>query len=367
MRVITPLPISAERQAAVDALRAEGVQPTAGQITGSKALKYAESALGDAPFAGGKATAAQEAQAEQFTRAALRRVGEDADRATPEVIDRAFTRIGNQFDDLAARNAAQHDAQYVNDIIEARNEYDTLFLDPLHSAKVEKVFDRAINNVIRSGQMEGDVYKAQRSQIERMRRASRDPELSMYLADVRDAMDGVMERSIAATNPSDLGAWREVRSQYRNLLALERVSGGGGEQAAAGLISPARLRQAVVAQGRRSYARGIGDFADLARSGNEIMTPLPQSGTGPRLLTHGMPAAIGAALGSPGGLHGAGLGAALGAYAGPAISGRVLMSRPVQAYLRNQAMANALRRMPTTSARALVGAVANPFTHPLGP
>lgn len=363
-RAITPFPISAERQAAVDTLRGEGVQPTAGQVTGSKAIRYAESELGDAPFAGGKATAAQERQIEQFTTAALRRAGENAERATPAVVDRAFTRIGNQFDTLATRNAARYDSQFMQDVITARNNYDHLFLDPLHSAKVEKLFDRTVNNLIRNPQMEGEAYKAQRSQIERMRRATRDPELNMYLAEMRDAMDGLMERSIARNNPADLGAWRETRNQYRNMLVLERVAVGGGEQAAAGLVSPARLRQAVVGQSRRSYARGAGDFADLARAGNEIMSPLPQSGTGPRWFARAIPGMVGATLGSPGGLHGMGAGAAAGAVFGPAAAGRTLMSAPAQAYLRNQLLTRMLRNMPPTTARALMGAMtSNPFAN----
>ena len=43
------------------------------------------------------------------------------------------------------------------------------------------------------------------------------------------------------------------------------------------------LRAALVAQNRRSYARGTGDFNDLVRAGNQVLDKLPESGTAARL------------------------------------------------------------------------------------
>ena len=44
----------------------------------------------------------------------------------------------------------------------------------------------------------------------------------------------------------------------------------------------ARKNGDTVTQNRRAYARGQGDFADLARAGEGVMKPLPNSGTAPR-------------------------------------------------------------------------------------
>lgn len=333
---VTPRPISAERQASVNVLRGEGVEPTAGDITGNKALKRAEGSLGDAPLAGGRNTEAKERINEQFTRAALRRVGENANHATPDVIDRAFTRIGHEFDDLAATHTAQIDPQYVNEIAQAQREYNHLFVDPMRRPIVENVVDHAINQIIAGGgRMEGDTYQAVRSRIDRMRRSyqQRDPDVADFLMDVRESLDGVMERSIARNNPADLGRWQEARRQYRNMLPLERVVTGGGEAAASGIISPARLRQAVLAtHGRRNYARGQGDYADLTRAGNEILTPVPTSQTAERsMLTH--PSLSGAASGL--------------------VGGRTVMSDPFQAYMMNQDIAQYLHNLPGPGAQAL--------------
>src|SRR5690606_21491154 len=139
----------------------------------------------------------------------------------------------------------------------------------------------------------------------------------------------------------------QAREQYRNLLAIEQAATRAGEAAAEGIISPANIRNAAVNQGRRAYARGKGDFSDLARSGSMLLSPLPDSGTAGRLRAQNL-AALGPMLGGAivgggagayqsGDMTGALAGAAVGAMA-PRVAGRALMSQPVQRYLSNQAV-----------------------------
>ena len=336
-RAVSPFRASSPtRQAAVDALRHEGVTDiTAGQATGSKGLQYFESTMG-----GGRGADMLENQGEQFSRAVLRRVGEDAPRATPEVLDRAFTRIGQQFDDLAARNTVPLDAQAQNALLNAATEYQQLV--PQAAPAVENIMNRISTMAAQNGgRLDGATYQASRSQIDRMARNSGDPQLSHALREMREALDDAMERGIS---PQDAAAWREARNQYRNMIVVEQAATGAGENAAQGLISPSGLRNATVAKhGRRNYARGDGDFAELARSGEAVLKPLPNSGTAPRLLSALGPSVSGAV----GGVLGSGFGPAgtvAGALAGsavPAAVGRATMSRPVQAYLRNQVAAGA--------------------------
>lgn len=356
-KAVTPFNIPANRQQSANILASEGVKPTAGDITGSRALKYMENQLGEAPGSGGAYSKTAGKIGDQYTAAVLRKVGENADRATPDVIDRAFKRIGKQFDDLSSRNTAQIDHRYVNDLDQAKKDYDHLFVDPLKAPLVKSVYDRAYNQIAKGLAMPGDVYKAQRSQIDRMRRAnSGDPELSHFLGDIKEAMDGLMERSIARNNPQDLGAWKDVRRQYRNILVVQKAATGAGEAAAEGIITPARLRQATVAQDRRGYARGKGDFADLSRAGTHLMSPMPQSGTAPRELAQNIPAALaGATVGTLAGGPLMALPAAAGAAFGPGMTGRALMSPKVQEWLINQYLANAQTPgLSSSAARAVI-------------
>jgi hypothetical protein len=303
-------------------------------------LQWFEQSLGDIPGAGRRAATAAEATGEGFTRAILRRAGENAPRATPEVIDNAFTRIGDDFDRLAARNTMRPDTRFGRDMRASIDEYRGL-VSPPNRAPVIDNFEAEIGTALarNRGAIPGDTYQSLRSRLERAARAAKaQPEVADTLRDMRLALDAAMERSMQRTGSRDLGAWQQARRQYRNMLVIEKAATGAGENAAMGVISPPQLRQATVAMGRRAYARGRGDFADLARAGEAVLRQLPQSGTAPRAYVQGLPAAGGAALGAMfGGPVGAAAGA-LGAMAAPPLAGRLLMSRPVQAYLGNQAL-----------------------------
>lgn len=356
-RVVTPLPVSPERQQMVNTLLQEGVRPTAGQSSGRRALQYFESELGGAGShsIGGHAGRTGLDQGDDFTRAALRRVGENASRATPEVMDRAFTRIGQQFDDLAARNDLRMDPQLGQDLGNAFREYSELVQASQQAPAVRNLVADIVTRAQRgAGTVPGATYQTYRSRLDRLARGARaDPQLSEALFSLRNALDAGMERSMqAAGNTADVAAWREARTQYRNILVLEGAVTGAGEAAAMGVVSPAKLRQGAVGQNKRAYARGQGDYAELARAGESIMTPLPQSGTAPRLAVRGGAALAGGLAGqSLGGVQGGGAGALVGAMA-PYVAGRAAMSRPAQAYLSNQMLAGQAGQVGADARRA---------------
>jgi hypothetical protein len=342
-RAVTPLPASAERQALAETLRNEGVPLTAGQSSGSKPLQWMESALGDTPGSGGAAARVMENQAENFTAAALRRAGIDANRATPEVIDNAFARIGGDIEGVGRRNNVLPTAAFNNELGRVERNYNNLVSASNRAPVVANTIDD-LRGMIAAGRIDGPQFNAITSRLATQARGStNDPHLQAALQGIRTALDNAMERSLFRTgNQQDMQILRNARREYRNLLVLERASTGAGSGAAEGLISPSQLRNAVVQQNRRAYARGNGDFADLARAGEALLKPLPQSGTSPRHNVTHMLQTIGAIVGGSSGAAGGPGGAAAGALAGlaaPAVAGRALLSRPVQAYLGNQVLA----------------------------
>ena len=351
-RLVTPVGVSAERAAAADILRSEGVRPTAGQITGSKNLRYRESELG-----GARAAEMADATGEQFTRAALSRAGIAADRATPEVMREGLRNLGDRFDDLATRTTVQFDNTLQNDLLADVVSYqqNATAVAPIVENTANRIAEIAAQN---GGVIPGRNYQTLRSDIGRASARASDPSVKFALRDLQESLDDAVSRAM----PSDiLPAWQEVRNQYRNFLTLERAATGAGEDAALGIISPARLRNAtVVTQGRRNYVTGQGDFDELARSGQALLTPLPQSGTAPRLDARtlgGLGGATGAGAGIlAGGPEAAVIGALLGTMA-PAVAGRALMSRPVQSYLANQLLTPTRLSDPRMAAivEALIG------------
>ena len=352
-RIVTPYPLSPERRRMVDVLKNEGVDLTAGQTTGSDKLRYMESELG-----GNAAAKAMETQGEQFTGAALKRAGITASRATPDVMDDAFTRIGNDFNNLAARNNLPPDPRLATDVASVVTDYANL----VPSASRAPVIGKLANDMLQAAQsgLQGKQYQSFVSRIGRMSRGTTDPQLKEVLTGIKDSLDDAMERSLQASGSPDLGAWQEARHQYRNLIVLEQAASGAGEKAAEGLISPSQLRNATVTKhGKRAYVRGKGDFADLARAGEATMKPLPQSGTAPRTAARAMgasiPAIIGTLLGSTMGAPTAIVGGVAGAAA-PYAMGRALMSGPAKSYLTNQLMAKGGKGLTATQ-RAIISAL----------
>jgi hypothetical protein len=318
----------------------EGVTSlTAGQRTGSRGLKYFESEMG-----GGRTANLLENQGTEFTSAALRRAGINADRATPQVMDQAFTRIGGDFDRLSATANAPFDPQVQNDLLSAVTDYHA-------RGGIAPVVEQEMNNIahtaqLNGGHITGDAYQTIRSRIGAHIRATDGP-TQIALREMQESLDDAIERHMPAAHMDE---WRQARRQYRNLMVIERAATGAGEDAAMGIISPAKLRQAAVGQNRRAYVRGTDDFSDLGHAGQAVMTPLPQSGTAPRMAAHGIPTALGAVLGGQFGASEAGAGAVLGGLA-PRGLGYLTMSKPAQAVLGNQ-----LLRGPTAAGQNMARA-----------
>lgn len=332
-RAVSPMTVSPERQAAAAVLQNEGVPLTAGQLSGSKGLRYAESELG-----GNRAADIMEQQAHAFTDAAMRRAG-GGGRATSDNLAAINTRLGQEFEGISARNTMRVDQQFGQDMGQTLNRYGRL-LEAQQRPIINNIADDIITRLqANNGMLPGAEYQAIRSDLSQAARSTGNQTLAAAFRGIRNALDNAMDRSI---NPADAGRWRELRRQYGNMKVLERASVGGGEDAGLGIISPARLRMAASTGNRGGYARGQGDFAELAKAGQAVMTPLPQSGTAPRMAARNLgamiPTVLGATAGAPGGILGSMAGAAAGA-ALPRAIGAAMMSRPGQAYLSNQALA----------------------------
>lgn len=342
-RAVTPLPVNPERMGALRTLEAEGVPLTAGQRTGYKPLQWTESTLGDLPLAGGRAANVQREQGQAFTRAALRRMGEDADLATPTIMQQARERIGGAFDDIAGRANIQMDQRFAREVGDTVSQYIRLS----NQGQRPRLPDDIANALVdfsqnQGGRIAGDQLQELRSMLVRHKTA--DPQLSQFLSNIRRSLDDLVERT---AGPVIAQEWRTARGEYRNMKTIERALSGAGENTAQGYISPQALRNAIAGgRERGAYVRGQGDLSELARSGVAAMPQLPQSGTAPRSFVQGLATGGGILSGDPS--------VAIAGLLGPALAGRTLMSRPVQSYLGNQVMPRLMpHRAMTNRERAL--------------
>jgi len=364
-RFITPNPINAGRQALVDTLRQEGLHPTAGQVTGNKALHNVESQAAEMPFSGGRASTTLPTQREDLARAAARSAGENIPPGQgvgrPE-IDQMFGRLGNRFETLGRRNAMDLDNALAADLATTYRGY----LDVTAPGMRVPIIDRIVQDIHHratsapGSPLSGEAYNRYTSQLAEAARNASDSGAQRAIYRIRHALDDAMERSMARNGSPDAGAFREVRGQYRNALAVEKAMLAASSDLGLGQMSAAALRNATrTIGGSRNFSRGRGDLNDLAVAADSIMKPLPQSGTAGRSMLQNAMNVGGAGLGAGAGggiagIPGAVAGMAAG-YALPAMVGRTIMSRPGQAYLGNQILGGEAR--PSATRRALVNAL----------
>lgn len=328
-----------------------GVPISAGQRVGNEALRRKEGLTG----AGQNLSAAQK---EAFTVAALKTAGIEAKRATAEVLDEAAKRIGSVFDDVTRGVDVTPDANAMTSLAGAVNTYKSLAPTSNQAPLVGNIL-KDVTKAFRGGNViPAATVNTWRSSLSKLT-TSADAATREAANAALEAVDDMLTSALnAAGKADDVARLATARGQWRNFLAIQKAATGAGEATAAGLLSPAQLRSAVVQQGRSAFARGKrGDIGDLARAGVGVMDNLPNSGTpaGIRAMLPGgsLSAALGAGLGSSAGPYGAIAGAIAGA-AVPGIAGAVRMSGPMQAYLANQLAPNYLSSIGTGVASALI-------------
>jgi hypothetical protein len=340
-RAVTPLParLTEEERRLVQVAQREGVDLPVGAQTGSPTVKLAESALARLPGSAGAAQNQQQLMREQFQGAVMRTTGEAATDVRPETLDRAFGRIGQQFDDLIAQTPqVRLDRDFFRAVDDIERDYvrrmDVNIRPPVTSYIDEfNLVRRAPNAAI-----PGDAYQNISSNLKRMARSNQNPEARFALNQLANALDDAVERQFSGPLRQE---WRETRQQYRNLLAIDdAASKGTAQDRAAGNLPLGAFQQAVRAQDKAGFGRGRGQLNDLARLGGFIADKIPSSGTSERtqmanalsLAPVGGGGMIGMATGNPI------LGMAAGAAAPWAVQ-RALQSAPGRAYLTNQLMA----------------------------
>jgi hypothetical protein len=279
-RAITPRNIPAVRSENAKYLRSEGVDNlTEGNVTGNPAIQARERKAQGFFY---DPYVERVKQLEKFTAASLGKSGILAKRAGPEVMDDTFNRVGKRFDDLAEQNAAKIDTKTTDDVVTAFQAYADLG-PPAEKVDALRGFVDRISKVMDpQGIISGRAYKSLRSGVEKAARSSSDPDYSGVLRDLKNALDDAMERAMIAAQSPDVGEWRKIREQYRNLLVIEKAVGGTSKEAAEGLITPQALRGAVATvHGRRNMVRGKGPFEKISRAGSMILGDLPLTGYAP--------------------------------------------------------------------------------------
>lgn len=303
-----------------------GVPITAGQRTGAEGLRRAEGATGR-----GQEIMAQ--QADDFTKAALKTVGTDATRATPEVLASTAKRIGTVFDDVLQGVDVTPDAQALTDFSAAMATYRQLAPKATSVPLLENINKELVRSFRGGAPIPAKTLSTWRSSLSQLTTSADTATREAALAALEAVDNSLASTLTAAGRTDDLARLTEARGQWRNFLAIQKAASRAGEERALGVISPSALRNELALQGRTAYATGRrGEIGDLARAGEAVMKPLPTVAAGGVRNVPGVSALLSGAAGSA-------IGGPAGAVAGmlaPSVYNAARMTAPMQAYLANQ-------------------------------
>lgn len=337
-RLVSP---NASKNAGLQLLRKEGVNPTIGQALGGRA-NAAEEKLMSLPLVGDMVSKARGSANEQFQRATIKRalkpigvdlpeglVGRDAVQFTENT-------LRQQYDDVLTKiGAIPADAKFGNAIASLRNKVDRLGIPPDEKAKFHGALSDVLESFDENNVMTSEAFKTLESalgQDARKLAGSQSvyegriaPAVKQLQAELRD----MLERQ-AGPLAGDLKA---VNAGWANFKRVQNAASKLG--ADDGNFTPAQFQNAVRAldtsKDKAAFARGNALGQDLGDAGKSVLgNKTPNSGTTDRALLN-LGLLGGTAAVSPAAAMGAVGGAAL--YLSPAQRALVaaLASRPASA------------------------------------
>jgi len=279
-RLITPFPAeSARRTDLANTLRQEGVPVSAGQATGSEALTRAESQLTKTPGAQLVIESPVANDMERVTQQAMRRAGiGGADRATPEVIDQGFKTVGGTIGRIQGSTPVHLDNQTLTEAVDVLTRSQNSLTQPGEIAIVNRFVDRLTNGQ----QLTSEAASALRTDLnEAIKSSKANPGLRDYLIDIKEALDGSLERTLrTAGRDAEHAELIEARRHYANLNVLSDAVASSGSAGDRGVMTPAALANAVSnSVGRTGAVRGRGDLNDLGKAVRGLKVGPSDSGT----------------------------------------------------------------------------------------
>jgi len=366
-RAITPFPTAPERLAARDVWRnATGEDPTAGAVTGRPVIQRTESTLGDAPMAFSAYSKAMRRNNEGFSRFVANSFGETNSLVDSDALQSARDRLGARFESASQGMEIAHDKRLGGDLAKIASDLGNEGLSDPEVKRVTQMLTNVQNGFVTKNKgpalMEGEAYQTLTRKDTPLDRATSDPNpnISYYATRVRSALDDAMERTVdtAVKNAFSKGkqggpaqaramqlaqAQEDLKDARRQWFNMKAAEGAADEE---GIVTPQRLRRALTnTQDRKTmYALSRGDLAPVARAGVTLFRGLPDSGTAQRSLITTLAAALPGAF-----LWGEPVSGMAATAAAPGLVGRAMLSRPIQAYLKNQLLSDRAAVPPAPS------------------
>lgn len=322
------------RALAQTAVNDYGITVPLAKASNNPFIRYADSAVRRMPFSGYGAL--DEANQAAFNRGLTGSFGEAAEKVTPEVLNRAYDRIGNDYNTVAARTNIPVSNQLMSDlqgvVNNARLNLSADSVVPVERQAMNILDTGANNNGVISGRQFKDLT-ARGGPVYTLKNST-----DSGLRDAGQQFDSILKSHLAANaTPEDIALLRQADTQYKALKTVEpltmRADTVGGATPTTGDVSPAALLSRVNQQysGAARDELGSNQLKDLAQIGQRFLKEPGSSGTAERggiaQLMHTAVAPMGALLGHEAGipLHYT-LPPLAAALVGPPIAGSIMRS-----------------------------------------
>lgn len=380
-RAVTPVRPTAEAMQAADALEAAGVTGlTAGQRTGNRALRVAEQVTDYVPFSGRRNAQMADEANRTFTQASMRSVGL---REAPDVLpdqpnmQRMAQEMGREYDNLRIATDIRYDPRFLSRLQRQSRDY----YDNAEAGAQVQTIRRLVDDITQRSRtaqvaggpvLTGAQYQTARSRLSSAAQSAKDPTTKRTLRDIVNTLDAQAIRSLPrADQPAARAYMRDLNQRYRGFKTMEDAVTGVGSNKAQGLINSSNLYQAVKKGNKTDVTRGSTAAARLANAGEQVMERLPDSGTAQRsallkIMSGENASKVGAGLA----LGGSGMGMVDAATGGATLAtgaglSRLLMSRPIQAYLSNRVYPNGMPAAPIGPTRRAAADLTRGYVPPI--
>lgn len=256
-----------------DPLAQLGLSPAAaqvglrgGQIAQGQTIKFFDKLLG---------SHSNDEQVQHFTEGVAPLAGVVGKELTPETLQSAREAIGQNLSTIAQRLGITTDSKLLDDLdAVGKTLKASLFTDEARFGPVAKVLDNVETDALVG--LKGEDY-ARLTQFRGVLgglQQSKDPQIRLFAGDIRDALDGALERTAQASgNPQDIAALKAARTQYKNNLLLEPLV----DKSVSGVIDP----KGLLAQVSKKYPKlaEAGEIGDYAQVGQLLAKPTTQGDT----------------------------------------------------------------------------------------
>jgi len=271
---------SMTQEAASQAKRAidkYGIPLGIGDVSPNRMVKATQSILADLPITGGMSKKAAEAKQEALNKAVGQVFGSPSKKLTPEILDSAKARMGNEFDRIWNNNNLVVSNELTNTLDNLQEVAKKLPSN--EGGSLSREIDDFVSRIARdnSGNMivPGDV--ANKFQTYLRRRADSSPGLKNELGDMRQAIIKSFNDGVSQLDAKALTLNREQYKAFKTIEPLLRSSELGIAGREVGDV-PAALLPGAVGKSYKSNLQNV-PLADLAGISSRFMiNRTPQTG-----------------------------------------------------------------------------------------